>query len=169
MNMSYWALGISITVAVTVIIAALTLTFRGGEWYGKVNSDRDTFKEFMKEIREKIDQILANLPKTPITPGSPLRLNELGEKVSEQTAASEWAIEQSEDLYEQTAGFDAMQIQEHAFSHAKSFEYPEEILSKMRASAFENGLKLDQIKDVLGIELRDALLRMHQFEQRDLD
>ncbi len=58
---------------------------------GKVDADRATFKEFMAKIREDIKKILRRLPPRTVEGASPLRLTELGEQVSKEIGASEWA------------------------------------------------------------------------------
>ncbi|MDE0098002.1 MAG: hypothetical protein OXN16_15065 [Gammaproteobacteria bacterium] len=150
-------------------LAFTVVLVTGGIWIGKVNADRSSFREFMKEIRDKIDEIRALLTDNPITRGSPLRLNDIGEKISQQTSASEWARDQIVALHEKTAGLDALQIQEFAFSYARDFDYPEEMLSKLRTTAFDTGMSLDKVKQVLGLELRDVLLKAHLVEQYELD
>ena len=53
MNPSYWALGISLTLMITVITSA----YKFGVWKGKLDNDRTSFREFMNEVRADIKLI----------------------------------------------------------------------------------------------------------------
>ena len=61
------------------------------------------------------------------------------------------------------------QIQTLSFDHVKSFEPDETLLYKMQESAFESGIDLEGVKNVLGVELRDCLLRMNKLTHSSLD
>lgn len=158
MNPVYWALGISITVLLAVIGGA----FKFGSWYGVVNSDRDNFREFMSEVRSDIKQILGRLPVKPITSSSPIKLTELGQRISTNIDAKLWAQETAKKLIRETNGMDSFQIQDHSFEYVKNLNLDESLLKKMRNSAFQEGINLDGVKDVMGIELRDCLLQLNQ-------
>lgn len=78
------ALGISVT------LATIGFTFKFGKWYGEVNSDRSNFKDFMYEVRTRLDKIFERLPPPPpLTTGSPIRLTDLGQRISRETGAEE--------------------------------------------------------------------------------
>ena len=69
----------------------------------------------------------------------------------------------------QTKDKDALGIQEIAFQHDRDFDPEAELLEKMRVSAFEGGVGLDGVRDVLGVELRDVLLKQHGIHSSSLD
>ena len=56
------------------------------------------------------------------------------------------------------------EIQEFCFKFANDEEYDPKMVSKIQASAYNHGVDIDQIKRVLAIELRDALLRKLSLE-----
>ena len=47
---------------ILTLIALGTIIFTLGHWFGKINSDRQRFEEFVIEIRENIKVILGRLP-----------------------------------------------------------------------------------------------------------
>ncbi len=156
MNPAYWAIGISIS----LVIAAIGAAWRYGVWRGKVDSDRTNFQQFMQEVRADIKQILGRLPPPPpVSASSPLRLTDLGRQISQDTGAEKWAESAFAELLEEIEGKDPFGIQTIAFDYANQFAPSDGLLAKMRNSAFDNGLDLEGVRRVLGVVLRDLLLR----------
>ena len=154
---------LAISVALlTAILALIAAAFKFGSWYGEVNSDRILFKEFMAEVRKDINNILIRLPPLPTTGESPIRLTELGEQISKDIDAKDWAAEMARELIGQTEGMNPFEIQTISFDHAKKFEPDDALLTKMQLSAFESGIDLDGVRSVLGVELRDCLLQLNK-------
>ena len=139
------------------------------EWKGKVDSDRTAFRKFMEEVREDIREIRADIKKiferlTPLTAttGSPLRLTDLGKKVSEEIEAKEWARELAETLADELKNKTPFEIQETCRKYCfdmKRLQPSEERLALCGTSAYENGIELKQVYNVLGLELRDIVLQ----------
>lgn len=165
MNVGYLALGIS----VTVVIAMITFAYRYGKWQGEVDSDRKRFSKFIEEIRKDIKDILGRIPPSPTTSASPIQLTELGERISNNIDAESWAEKVASEMISQTKDMDSFKIQEVAFDHAKTFEPNEKLLQNMRDSAFQEGIKLEGVRDVLGVVLRDRLLSIHGKTNDSLD
>ena len=153
---------------VIAAIAGATILFKFAMWMQKVNSDRDLFKDFMREIREdikkiheKIDKIIGRIDNTTISSGSPLHLTELGEKISNELQARQWAEKTATEFSERVRDKQPYEIQEICFEHVrKEFEPEGDLDSKIGMAAYENGIKRDEVLDVLAIELRDALLSL---------
>ncbi len=165
MNLAYLALGIS----VTLVISAITFAFKYGKWQGEVNSDRESFRSFINEIRNDIKDILKRLPPTPVTSASPIRLTELGEKISLAINAGDWAKAEAGKLVCEVEGKDQFEIQSIAFQYANEFEPFPDLLKKMHTCAFDNGMDLSGVREVLGVELRDVLLSHHSLKPSSLD
>ena len=125
MTPGYWGLSIS----VTVLLAAIAAVFKFGSWYGVVNSDRKRFNKFIKEIRRDIKDILGRLPPSPTTSASPIRLTDLGERISKSISAKTWAEKIANEIVDETKNMDSLQIQELSFDKAREFE-PDEALLK---------------------------------------
>lgn len=135
------------------------------EWKGAVDSDRKSFKDFMKEIRKDItalrDEFRTYFGGKPlITPGSPLQLTGYGKKLSEELDGKKWAAEIATGLTDQLGGADAYEIQQFSFNHVEDIEYTAEQSKLIRDIAYRNGLSEGNVRRVLAIELRDKLLEM---------
>ena len=135
------------------------------EWRGKVDSDRTSFKKFMKEIREDIQEIRADikkiferLPRRAAMASSPMRLTDLGKEIAEAIDAKAWAANLALTLTSQLEGNSPYKIQETARDYCMKLEMNEEQLALCGNCAYEKGVSLDQVKGVLGLELRDILL-----------
>ena len=60
-------------------------------WSEEVDKDRKVFKRFMERIDRKIEEIFKRLPPQEATAGSPLRLTDFGEGISQDISAEQWA------------------------------------------------------------------------------
>lgn len=162
---AYWALGISISLAITLV----TLAWRLGLWQGEVNTDRSNFNAFMTEVRGDIKKILGLLPQSPVASSSPLQLTDLGKEISEEISAKKWAENESTTLLDDAKGKDQFGIQSMAFGYAKEFEPSEELLARMRTCAFQHGLELEGVRRVLGVVLRDCIFKKRGLLPPSLD
>ena len=172
MNLDYWLVGITgviISIVVTFLLTAINFAYKYGKWKGEVNTDRNTFKEFMLEIRKDIKEIFGRLPPLLTTSLSPIRLTELGGRISNNIDAEVWAKETAKDLIDKTKDMNSFEIQEESFKMAKNYQPTGQILKKMQNTAFQEGVKLEGIKEVLGVVLRDRLLAIHDKNKESLD
>ena len=72
-----------IPTGILAVIGVGALIWRGGAWYGSVNTDRANFKEFMKEVREDLKKILQRLPERTTASSSPVTLTDYGKTIAE--------------------------------------------------------------------------------------
>ena len=151
---------LSTPLIVTAAIAIATLLVSIGIWVGRVNEGRGEVKKFMEEIRDDIKKIFRALPGSTVTSASPLRLTDLGETISERLNASQWANHLVQELRPQIEGRNQYQIQEFCQGYVTNqrFEDDQEFLTLIQVCAFDHGLTESQVRDVLMVELRDALL-----------
>ncbi|MCY4672312.1 MAG: hypothetical protein OXD43_00855 [Bacteroidetes bacterium] len=144
-----------------------------GIWKGSVDADRANFKEFMREIREdikeingKIDKIndalrdiFSRLPAKIETTQSPLGLSDLGKDVSKDLDAVSWANKTADMVQDKVKGKEAYQIQRFSFEYAdRDDHYTDEERNQIHRIAYDRGISEEQVRRVLGIELRDKLL-----------
>ena len=129
---------------------------------GAVNTDRDAFKAFMKEVREKLDKILERQPPPPTTaPGSPVQLTEFGEHVSRNLGVRDWALNEATALLVKVEGKEPYEVHDLCIDHVQTqFDIGDEFYVRVRAGAYEHGTDVKQVRNVFAIELRDALLRL---------
>ena len=81
-----WGFGIIGTIlllAAGLFVRSNKASHKFGKWQEEVDTDRKAFKDFMKEIRQDIKKILERLPQRTIESTSPLRLTDLGKKISQ--------------------------------------------------------------------------------------
>ena len=154
-----------ITIATIAVLGALA---RLVYWMGRVDNDRAEFREFMgvirtdiKEIRGNIGGIFVRLGETTVRNESPLRLTELGEAVSRELQARQWAVTTAKGLMERTKSMEPYDIQEFCADYVRhELDSGEGLDKRIRACAYRRGLTRGQVLDVLAIELRDKLIEV---------
>ena len=86
-------------------------------------------------------------------------MTDLGRAISEDIGARAWAQEAAPGMAPQMQGRPPYEIQEQCFEYVQDdAQFPEEILQKMRDTAYNRGTTLNEVRKVLAVELRDALL-----------
>ncbi len=159
------AVVLGLVAIITLFLRSRETTFKTGEWKGQVDTDRDNFKEFMAEVRKKLDEIFERLPPKTATSESPIKLTSLGKKVSQEIQASGWAKQAASSLISQVENKSHYDIQEFCLEHVKGESVLTEEMDKMvKSSAYNNGIEKGQVLRVLAVELRDAI-----FEQLNMD
>ena len=140
-------------------------------WEGEVDSDRtwikgaiDGIRSDISRIQDSIRKIFMYLPEdTGVdAPGSPRTLNELGKKISKEINAKQWAerLSRSKDLVLRIKDKSDYEVQEFSISYAVSELDPSESeMGVLHKCAYSNGLDISIVRRVLGIVLRDVLLR----------
>ena len=153
--------GIILTAVIAVvgaIVAAIRYAFKFGKWQGEVNSERTNFRDFMNEIRTDIKRILERLPPTVDATDSPIRLTELGRKVSDELRAGELAQNIAGELRQQVKGKEEHDIQEICLDFAENKYVPDQdVDARIKKIAYDNGIDRRQVLRVIGLELRDIL------------
>ena len=152
-------------VAWVAILSMLSVVVGGafafGTWKGKVDSDRASFEEFMKEVRDDIKEILGRLPSPTVTDASQLQLTDCGKSISERLGAVALAQGLAPRLQAQIEGKTPYEIQEKCFDYVRhEHEPPDEVETRIKTCAYDHGIKRGQVLDVLAVELRDKLLAM---------
>ena len=150
---------------VTAIVAALAAFWYIANWHGKVNTDREMFKTFMQDVKDKIDQIFDRLPTPATTSMSPVQLTDLGKQVSEDADAKAWVAEHVADVREQTEGMSPYDIQQFCFGYVSMEKLDEVRQQKAKGAAFKRGLTISEVLRVIGVELRNELLSETQLSE----
>ena len=151
------------------LAALVGLVFAIGRWVGEVNSDRKSFKEFMAEMRQDMRDIhrdikhvltaLGRLGSNVVGGTSPLRLTELGKRVSEAIEAPALVADLAQSLLSQAEGKRPHEIARLADDYVHdTFEPTAEQLDGFDAVAYEEGITRFEVFQVIALELRDHLL-----------
>lgn len=138
------------------------------KWVGSVDSDRNNFKEFIRDIREDIREIRQDIKSIfrgvgtqTVSTKSPLELTDIGRKISVEIGAREWAQEEAGRLFSRVQGMSEYQTQEFCMRYCVyQFRPDQEYLLRLEQSAFTNGLDLRSVREVLGVVLRDQILKV---------
>ncbi|MCY3940291.1 MAG: hypothetical protein OXG29_04320 [Gammaproteobacteria bacterium] len=153
---------------VTAIIAVISAFGTVFIWVGKVNSDREGFKIFMRKVDGNLEKIADNIAQivtriSVMERGSPLRLNELGRSISEFLDAANWAKGIAGSLHESMRGKSEYEIQQLCFEYFRSeFKPDDEQDAKLKDCAYQNGVPVSVVLDVLALEMRDILIAAKQ-------
>ena len=130
-------------------------------WVGKRESFEDTTGNFIKEIRDDIKKIFDRLPPPVATSKSPLKLSEFGQSISSEVKASDWARGKAPDLLVSVKGKHPYEIQDFCYGMVFSEDFAkEDIYPLAKECAYNRGIKVSQVQEVLALELRDALLEL---------
>lgn len=151
------------------IIALLAAIGGIGYWIGQVNSDRKSFKEFMKEIKDDISGIRDNVQKIferlgPPTAASasPAQLTEFGERVAKGINAYEWATDAAGSVLDadRLLVLEPFQIEAFCENYVEQESQKEGIVQdKVQMAIYEYGIERERALPVLRIPLREALLK----------
>ena len=135
---------------VVLAIAAVGALWKLGEWKGRTDESVKNLKTSLATIE---GYLLALVQK--FAPDATLATTK--KKVSESLGASAWARQTAADITPE--GTEAFEIYEFAKGYVEDdSHYSDEFKRQMHRSAYEDNLGLEQIRVVLAIELRDALL-----------
>ena len=135
-------------------------------WMGRTDASINAIKKAIDEIqtdistlRAEIDRTLGRLPDNAIFRESPLRLGGLGKSISHALNAAAWAKETASDIAPKITGKHPYEVQEFCKHYIRNeFNPPHDFMQKMMDCAYNDSISLEEVKKVLVIELRDALL-----------
>ncbi len=145
---------------VAAVVAVGVALVKIGAWKGGVDEHKSTVVRFMERVEDKLDKIFDRVRTAqPLDTGSPLRLNELGEKISGTLDAAAWARREAGDLRPRVATKSPYDIQQFCFQYVSDeFKPDKEFDAAIKDCAFRHGASVGGVLDVLAIELRDILL-----------
>ena len=157
--MSDWENLAKVIIASGAAIGIVVAAVRVGEWKGKVDSDRTDFRDFMKEVRKDIKEILSSLSSTVTEKSSPLKLTELGQSISDRLKASEWAKQTAPNVIDDVTGKHPYEIQNFCLDYVRrDIRLTPNMDEEVKSCAYDNGITKRQVLEVLAIELRDELI-----------
>ena len=175
-----------IAILIGGVLAFAVLLWKVASWKAGLDKDQGnltgglgklekTVTDFMEEIRKDVKRIFERLPSPTIASQSPIRLTDLGNKIAEEIKVNEWVSEYAEKLSDRVEAKNAYDIQEFCFQYAqnelledlgktvtdsaelKSVPFP--TIEDIKLSAYDHGLELKQVLEVVGVVLRDEMLK----------
>ena len=148
---------------ITAILGGLTALVAVAVWVGRMTEFKSGTTRLLEEIREDVKKIFDRLPPAAVASGSPLRLTDLGEKISAELNAREWASELIEKEGLTATGKLPYEVQELCQGYLQGSFRPEpEQESRLKQVAYENGIDQEQVLSVLMVVLRDLLLETRE-------
>ena len=142
------------------ILAIIAAIAGVGYWVGQVNSDRKSFKEFMKDVRDDIKTILKRLPAEPILGGnSPVQLTDFGKRLADQMGAQRWAEELAASLLDSVRGKKPSEVDEFCTTYVSS-KLDALMESVLTDVAYEVGRDKEEVRPVLRVVLREELFKL---------
>ena len=137
-------------------------------WKGSM----DEFKESASKKLETIDRRLRNVETTVLQlvgwyqregvlkVNSPMTLNTLGEKVWRELDAANWLRRHAAEVSAQVKWLSEYDVQEFCFNYMSRLDLEPRHRNLVRQAAYRNGLTEFQVRQIMAIKLRDALLSM---------
>lgn len=151
-----------------VTIATITTAFILGSWKGSIDNRVTHVENLAEKIEGKIDEIFKRLPLQPVAGSSPLTLTEFGEQISKDLRAQNWAKKHAQNLLNKVTGIPEYEVYEHCVEYVKTkFKPTEEENAVLRKVAYDHGIVVEKVLDVLIIELRDELLKLGSPDQEN--
>lgn len=120
----------------------------------------DALREFMRDVKTA----LVRAPSPVDRSESPIRLTDLGQAISTELNASDWADRTAAVVSVEVEGNEPYEIQDFCFRYVATHEYPNDEQREIRRAAYQHGLPVEQVLRVLAIELRDKLLTIADLE-----
>ena len=154
--------GVLLAIATALVTATAWMTgiYKNGKHTQRdLDEYKGTVSGFMAEIRDDIKKILHRLPAYPIGTTSPLSLTDYGEEIAAAVNALPWAREHVELVKGRAAGKPAYEIEEISFAYARE---EHELSPSMREVMYEHGYSGEHVRSVLGLVLRDELIRLER-------
>ena len=94
---------------------------------------------------------------------SPLRLSELGKKVSEELHVKDWAARKVPSLFHIVREFEEFEIDQYCSEYVdKAFRSDQDLEKTIRRAAYKHSSPHFGITAILGIELRDCLIELQK-------
>ena len=142
-----------------VALGAVSALVTAGIWVGNVNSDRETFRKFMTEVKADLREIRTGVwtllgNPAAIESRSPAALTEYGEKIADAIGAVAWAKKEAVTLKDEIKGKRGYEIEERAFAYVSAFD----LSPSVRETMWEHSYRVEHVQDVLAVVLRDELL-----------
>ena len=160
--------------ALGTIASVVVLIFKAGRWFQsteslktevgslktEVGSLRELIGKVAEELRCDIKQILLRLPPPQATASqSPPKLTDFGRILSSDVGGRDWARETAARVVDQIPGPQPSEVQGFSMDYMlNDGNFTEEFHRKMRECVSDRGTTPEEVRKVLAVELRDALL-----------
>ena len=156
--MPVWGQWLTLMVA---CITVATVFLRVGSWVERTNTDISNLQKVFDEIQQVLTMIAERLPPKATSSQSPRQLTTLGTRIAIDLDASDWADKTYEQFMNEARQMNPYQIQEFCQSFVfdnEKFKPDAKLQEELESCAFNSGLNVNQVLEVLAIVLRNKLL-----------
>ena len=150
---------------VTLGIALISSIAVASRWSGKVDTDRENFKTFMAEVKERLEKIDGKLESIfnrlgpAVAEGrSPIVLTDYGKELADKLGAYEFAAKLAPEVLPNVQGKEEFEVYEfcRGYFHA---DLDSEFEFDLFRRAYNAGISRDNARTVMTLVLRDELLK----------
>ena len=121
---------------------------------------KDAVKELKSDIKQLFRDQSAVSTGSVVERNSPLHLTDRGHSISEELDVTAWATQTAQDIFPKLKVSHPYDVQVFCMDyvdHPSNFDT--EFMDRIKYYAYEEGFSMSQIRDVLAIELRDAIVK----------
>lgn len=148
------------------------LLWKGSAWKTNIENRLNSLETKTDRVYEIILQKFGN----PIEQArSPITLTDYGKDISKSVDATKIANEYTDRLRSEIEGLNPYQVQEYCFEFCKNklLDYLKDTnndqYEKIHAFAYKQGIEVEKILRVIGIELRDCIFSISDTLHEDID
>ena len=150
---------LTVLVGISVFIGLMAVVW----WASSINTRVGVLESVTQELRTDVKILFSRIAEPATAGASPLRLTELGEKISHDIDAKVWASTEAPRHIHKVKEFE---IHNFCFDYVKQeFKCDRELALNILRTAYKLSTDSDQVMSVLAVELRDCLFE-HQQHKR---
>ena len=127
-----------------------------------MDTDRKKVWDLLKEVRDDVKELLGVMIQRTVQRGSPLTLTPLGEKVAEEIEVDRWVEHLVPKTQHEVEGMEPYEVQEFCRKFVRDYVVGGTLRRRLLGAAFDNGLREDEVRDVIAIRLRDHFLALQE-------
>ncbi len=168
-----WTSVVTVIILAIATVTAVRLSIKSkksdrSKWEAYVGARLDRLEKSLDRMELKLDKIgdkifsiFSHVPRKVIGSESPHPLTDFGREIARKLNADHFAGKLAEVTKDEVKGKEPYDIQEFSFSYVQNDDhYSDEDRQIIRNVAYEKGVSENQVREVIGIELRDKLLEI---------
>lgn len=135
-------------------------------WRGGMDEFKKNMDEFKENTTAKLGSIEESIrelvfqKRSVIKTTSPMTLSALGKRVWSQLDAANWLLKHAAEVSGKTKVMSEYEVQNWCFEHMATLNLDPPQQNRVRNAAYRNGVTEFQVRQIMAIKLRDALLSM---------
>lgn len=162
-----------------VLVGMFYLGWKLSTWKSGIENRLSGVEKLVERYIKKTDEIytviVGRFGRPVDQSTSPVTLTEYGTELSEKIDAQKIVDAYADALYREAENMNAYEVQEHCFAFCNSRllddlkKTDRAHFDKISNIAFEDGIQMEKLTRVLGLELRDRILQMKGKSHAEVD